>query len=133
MLPAQVEMFSPTNSRSRRRLVGHRLLYGPWDIDMCQSGRVSGELLSLRSCDSTQTGLKFGYDQGLVLVLASSPFLRLLAARVMSGIITEPHFINFFDRPSALQVGTIVAVLEIGALGVSKHTTYVSQNLTLLQ
>ncbi|EKM79711.1 hypothetical protein AGABI1DRAFT_121016 [Agaricus bisporus var. burnettii JB137-S8] len=40
----------------------------------------------------------FGYDQG-----------------VMSGIITGPHFNNFFARPNALQVGTMVAVLEIGA------------------
>jgi len=104
-----------------------------WDIDICQSRRVSGELLCLCRCDFTQTGFKFGYDQGFVLVLASSPFVRLLVARVMSGIITGPHFINFFDRPSALQVGTIVAVLEIGALGASKHTTYILQYLTLLK
>lgn len=79
MLPAQVEMFSPTYPRSRRRLVGQRLLYG---VSIFASLGV----------------FLFGYDQG-----------------VMSGIITGPHFINFFDRPSALQVGTIVAVLEIGA------------------
>ncbi|PFH45919.1 hypothetical protein AMATHDRAFT_70902 [Amanita thiersii Skay4041] len=41
----------------------------------------------------------FGYDQG-----------------VMSGIITGPHFIQYFNNPSALRVGTMVAVLEIGAL-----------------
>ncbi|TCD69944.1 hypothetical protein EIP91_005533 [Steccherinum ochraceum] len=40
----------------------------------------------------------FGYDQG-----------------VMSGVITGPHFIKFFQNPTALEVGTMVAVLEIGA------------------
>ncbi|KAI0274743.1 general substrate transporter [Gloeopeniophorella convolvens] len=40
----------------------------------------------------------FGYDQG-----------------VMSGIITGPHFRKFFDSPSPIEVGTMVAVLEIGA------------------
>lgn len=40
----------------------------------------------------------FGYDQG-----------------VMSGIITGPHFRKFFDNPGAIEVGTMVAVLEIGA------------------
>ena len=34
---------------------------------------------------------------------------------VMSGVITGPHFIRFFGGPDAIQVGTMVAVLEIGA------------------
>ncbi|OAA63054.1 General substrate transporter [Cordyceps fumosorosea ARSEF 2679] len=41
----------------------------------------------------------FGYDQG-----------------VMSGIITGPYFIDYFDHPSKAAVGTMVAILEIGAL-----------------
>lgn len=41
----------------------------------------------------------FGYDQG-----------------VMSGIITSPYFLDFFDQPSRVEIGTMVAILEIGAL-----------------
>jgi len=41
----------------------------------------------------------FGYDQG-----------------VMSGIITNPHFRKYFQAPGAIEVGTMVAVLELGAL-----------------
>ena len=37
--------------------------------------------------------------------------------RVMSGVITGPHFLKFFNNPTALEVGTMVAVLEIGAFG----------------
>ena len=33
----------------------------------------------------------------------------------MSGVITGPYFLKFFDEPTALEVGTMVAVLEIGA------------------
>ncbi len=33
----------------------------------------------------------------------------------MSGIITGPYFRNFFNFPSALELGTMVAVLEVGA------------------
>lgn len=40
----------------------------------------------------------FGYDQG-----------------VMSGIITGPFFRDYFNRPSRAEVGTMVAILEIGA------------------
>ncbi|KAI5831660.1 hypothetical protein K523DRAFT_269490 [Schizophyllum commune Tattone D] len=40
----------------------------------------------------------FGYDQG-----------------VMSGVITGPHFISFFQQPTALETGSMVATLEIGA------------------
>ncbi|TFK57052.1 general substrate transporter [Heliocybe sulcata] len=40
----------------------------------------------------------FGYDQG-----------------VMSGVITGPHFRKFFNSPDAISLGTMVAVLEVGA------------------
>ncbi|KAI1179482.1 putative MFS monosaccharide transporter [Nemania sp. FL0916] len=40
----------------------------------------------------------FGYDQG-----------------VMSGIITGPYFRNYFNHPSKAEIGTMVAILEIGA------------------
>lgn len=36
---------------------------------------------------------------------------------VMSGIITGPHFRKFFNSPKSFEVGTMVAVLEIGAFG----------------
>ncbi|ORY64041.1 and other transporter-domain-containing protein [Pseudomassariella vexata] len=41
----------------------------------------------------------FGYDQG-----------------VMSGIITGPYFRDYFNHPSHAEIGTMVAILEIGAL-----------------
>lgn len=41
----------------------------------------------------------FGYDQG-----------------VMSGIITGPYFRDYFHQPSRGEIGTMVAILEIGAL-----------------
>lgn len=40
----------------------------------------------------------FGYDQG-----------------VMSGIITGPYFKDYFHDPSRAEIGTMVAILEIGA------------------
>ncbi|KAH6678904.1 hexose transporter [Plectosphaerella plurivora] len=40
----------------------------------------------------------FGYDQG-----------------VMSGIITGSYFKNYFHQPSAAEIGTMVAILEVGA------------------
>ncbi|KAI6108424.1 general substrate transporter [Pisolithus croceorrhizus] len=44
----------------------------------------------------------FGYDQG-----------------VMSGVITGPYFKQFFNSPGPIEVGTMVAVLELGALATS--------------
>ena len=41
----------------------------------------------------------FGYDQG-----------------VMSGIITGPDFRNYFNQPGPAEIGTMVAILEVGAL-----------------
>ncbi|KAI9792307.1 MAG: hypothetical protein M1816_002532 [Peltula sp. TS41687] len=40
----------------------------------------------------------FGYDQG-----------------VMSGIITGPYFKDYFNQPTRAEIGTMVAILEIGA------------------
>ncbi|KAH8593254.1 hypothetical protein B0O99DRAFT_742954 [Bisporella sp. PMI_857] len=40
----------------------------------------------------------FGYDQG-----------------VMSGIITGPYFKDYFNQPTRPEVGTMVAILEVGA------------------
>lgn len=40
----------------------------------------------------------FGYDQG-----------------VMSGIITGPFFKDYFNQPGSAEVGTMVAILEVGA------------------
>ena len=37
----------------------------------------------------------------------------------MSGIITGPHFRNYFNSPGSLEVGTMVAVLEVGAFSTS--------------
>lgn len=37
----------------------------------------------------------------------------------MSGVITGPYFRKYFNYPGPLEVGTMVAVLEIGAFGAS--------------
>ena len=39
--------------------------------------------------------------------------------RVMSGVITGPHFRKYFNSPGPVEVGTMVAVLEIGAFSTS--------------
>lgn len=40
----------------------------------------------------------FGYDQG-----------------VMSGVITGPYFKDYFNQPTRAEIGTMVAILEVGA------------------
>lgn len=47
--------------------------------------------------------------------IPSSKLRLSLRCSVMSGIITGPHFRKFFNNPGAIEVGTMVAVLEIGA------------------
>ena len=55
-------------------------------------------LLYVLSCFASLGVFLFGYDQG-----------------VMSGIITGPYFNSFFQKPTRYEIGTMVAVLEIGA------------------
>jgi hypothetical protein len=40
----------------------------------------------------------------------------------MSGIITGDYFLDYFGRPSALKIGTMVAVLEVGAFSEFVHS-----------
>ncbi|KAF8647905.1 hypothetical protein AX16_006437 [Volvariella volvacea WC 439] len=54
----------------------------------------------------------FGYDQG-----------------VMSGIITGPHFREYFNYPGPIEVGTMVAVLEIGAFITSVAAGQIGDNM----
>ncbi len=49
----------------------------------------------------------------------------------MSGIITGPHFIQFFGRPGPIQVGSMVAVLEVGAFGMCFPYVIVKPVLTV--
>jgi sugar porter (SP) family MFS transporter len=56
-------------------------------------------LMYFTSCFVSLGVYIFGYDQG-----------------VMSGILTGPYFKAYFDNPTPGEVGTMVAILEIGAL-----------------
>lgn len=46
----------------------------------------------------------------------------------MSGIITGPYFKQFFNNPGPIEVGTMVAVLELGALGMFLMTGFALYN-----
>ena len=51
--------------------------------------------------------------------LPQSPSDPMVLVSVMSGVITGPYFRKYFNEPDAIQVGTMVAVLEIGAFSMS--------------
>ena len=58
--------------------------------------------------------------------------LKPFCISVMSGIITGPYFVSFFDSPNAVEVGSIVAVLEIGAFSMFIFRTSLLTNLWTL-
>ncbi|OKL57168.1 hypothetical protein UA08_07700 [Talaromyces atroroseus] len=62
-------------------------------------GLVGKPLLYFTSVFVSLGVFLFGYDQG-----------------VMSGIITGWYFRDYFNQPSRAEIGTVVAILEIGAL-----------------
>ncbi|KAE8378743.1 hypothetical protein BDV26DRAFT_280885 [Aspergillus bertholletiae] len=61
-------------------------------------GLVGKPLLYFTSVFVSLGVFLFGYDQG-----------------VMSGIITGPNFKDYFNQPSHAAIGTVVAILEVGA------------------
>ncbi|KAH0838220.1 general substrate transporter [Lanmaoa asiatica] len=104
-------MPDPAPPSSRHRLVGQPLLYA---ISVFASLGV----------------FLFGYDQGSVFPIPRLCLCLSVPTSVMSGIITGPYFRQFFNSPGPLEVGTMVAVLELGALGVSiPSTTFSSSSL----
>ncbi|KZT57064.1 general substrate transporter [Calocera cornea HHB12733] len=70
----------------------------PVRISETKSRIVGDTLLYLITCFASLGVFLFGYDQG-----------------VMSGIITGPYFRAYFNQPTSAQIGTMVAILEVGA------------------
>ncbi|CUA70517.1 Sugar transport protein 4 [Rhizoctonia solani] len=77
----------------------HDSLSPPNGGNIRKSRRLVGQpLLYALTCFASLGVFLFGYDQG-----------------VMSGILTGPQFQEYFKRPDRYQIGTMVAILEVGA------------------
>jgi sugar porter (SP) family MFS transporter len=75
------------------------IIMAPNEPEMARTrGLVGKPLLYFTSVFVSLGVFLFGYDQG-----------------VMSGIITGPFFRDYFNQPSRAEIGTMVAILEIGA------------------
>lgn len=75
------------------------LIMSPGNAQQARTkGLVGKPLLYFTSVFVSLGVFLFGYDQG-----------------VMSGIITGPYFKSYFNQPSRAEIGTMVAILEIGA------------------
>ncbi|KAJ5693324.1 Mitochondrial substrate/solute carrier [Penicillium macrosclerotiorum] len=90
------------NPRPRRISRVERILAGIMSPRNGQNAQIHGlvgkPLLYFTSVFVSLGVFLFGYDQG-----------------VMSGIITGWYFRDYFDQPSRATIGTVVAILEIGA------------------
>ncbi|ODV88184.1 hypothetical protein CANARDRAFT_5483 [[Candida] arabinofermentans NRRL YB-2248] len=76
------------------------------------SNKLKGrKLLYFTSIFSSIGVFLFGFEQG-----------------VMSLIITEKSFLSYFDSPSSIQIGTLIALLELSALISSLCVPYVADN-----
>jgi len=49
----------------------------------------------------------------------------------MSGIITGSYFRKYFNEPTALELGTMVAILEVGAFSMFPSTLSVTDSYRL--
>jgi sugar porter (SP) family MFS transporter len=75
------------------------IIMAPGDPSTARNrGLVGKPLLYFTSVFVSLGVFLFGYDQG-----------------VMSGIITGPYFRDYFNQPSRAEIGTMVAILEVGA------------------
>nr|QFR37162.1 MFS transporter [Cyberlindnera americana] len=72
---------------------------GYQELQMKESFLVGKPLLYFTTCFVSTGVLLFGFEQG-----------------VMSGLLTNEHFKDYFGDPSSAAIGTMVAILEIGAL-----------------
>ena len=51
----------------------------------------------------------------------------------MSGIITGSYFRKYFNEPTALELGSMVAILEVGAFGVFSSALFWWKDLIVYQ
>jgi hypothetical protein len=101
-------------SGSRPRLVGRPLLYSITAFASLGVFLVSHHLHTSTTCihsSSFSSGMTKGKSSFIKFASGWSSHCH----SVMSGIITGPHFRKYFNSPGSLEVGTMVAVLEIGA------------------
>lgn len=80
--------------------------------DIPTSILIGKPLVIFTSCFVSICVFLFGYDQGY-----------------FSSIIVNPYFKKEFNNPTAVQIGTVVAILEIGALITSLLLTVVAEKL----
>lgn len=100
-----------TSRPYRPRLVGQPLLYAISVFASLGVFLVSVVILPSRRL---LTPGSLGTTKGM-LFLPFRYHLASFVASVMSGIITGPHFRQYFNYPGPLELGTMVAVLEVGA------------------
>ncbi|CAN8103639.1 unnamed protein product [Discula destructiva] len=102
---------------SRRPTRAQRLLYSI--MPFASKGFTGKPLIYFTSIFVSLGVFLFGYDQG-----------------VMSGIITGPYFKDYFNQPSRAEIGTMVAILEVGAfissLSVGKIGDIIGRRRTIL-
>lgn len=88
-------------------------------------GRISGKALEIGVCITAASGfLLFGYDQGTTISYSqhtSTAIDTFSSPGIMSGIITEPIFLETFpqmdpDNKSGAVQALVVAIYEVGCL-----------------
>jgi hypothetical protein len=99
-------------SATRPRLVGRPLLYSITAFASLGVFLVSHDFHTPIGIHSPSFSLDMIKGNASFRILNGS---GLYCPRVMSGIITGPHFRKYFNSPGSLEIGTMVAVLEIGA------------------
>ena len=115
--------------RSPSRLVGQPLLYaisvfaslGVFLVScLTEFAQQHGYLPANAECPSSSSSGTIKGKQPIACTFRACLDPRLtwcVNASVMSGVITGPHFRKYFNEPGPVEVGTMVAVLEIGAFG----------------
>lgn len=113
--------------RGRRKLVGQPLLYGISVFASLGVFLVFHFSLPPLRCFSSCFCLKSSsvMTKGAPASSFSIYYSHLGdISSVMSGVITGHYFQKYFNEPSALELGTIVAVLEVGAFGTWIYAYY---------
>jgi hypothetical protein len=101
---------------SRRRLVGQPLLYA---ISVFASLGVFlvSRTYTIWHLNPSEQLSSLDTIRGLYFFIYALEHPPTHISSVMSGLITGPYFKSYFNNPDAVALGTMVAILEIGAFG----------------